>query len=241
MLWYMIKTWADGEEALVKEIRRTVPPYMYQDVFLIFNERNWRHQGQSVIHVEPLFRGCVFLTCQETEPLFRRLERIPAMSRLISAGHLSMFPLMEQDARFLEEISGKDHVVRASYVLRESEESSIYRVSGPLESMMDNIEKIRFSSRIAKIRKMLWGEDVVIPLGFIVNEDIRQKVWYGDMQVTAELPDHYTLLEISKDEDGKNCYRAGSRVAAIPHEGTELPNRGSGLPEERTGRMTVAV
>ena len=26
MLWYKLKTWYGGEEALVKEIRRTVPP-----------------------------------------------------------------------------------------------------------------------------------------------------------------------------------------------------------------------
>ena len=216
MLWYMIKTWAGGEEALVKEIRRTVPPYMYQEVFQIFNERNWRHQGQSVVHVEPLFRGCVFLTCRKTEPLFRQMERIPAMSRLISSGYLSMFPLMEQDARFLEAISGKDHIVRISCILRESEESDIYRVSGPLEHMLGDIEKIRFSSRIAKIRKNLWGEDLIIPLGFIVNEDVRQKVIYGDTQVSVEQPDHYTLLEIVKNEMGKNVYRAGGTVAVLP-------------------------
>lgn len=32
MLWYKLKTWYGGEEALVKEIRRTVPPYLYEDV-----------------------------------------------------------------------------------------------------------------------------------------------------------------------------------------------------------------
>ena len=124
MLWYLIKTWAGGEEKLVKEIRRTVPPYMYQDAFVIYNERIWRRQGQSIIRLEPLFKGCVFLTCQKTEPLFRRFDRIPAMSRQIATGYLSIFPLMEQDANFLESISGGDHVIRTSYMLREDEGSS---------------------------------------------------------------------------------------------------------------------
>ena len=208
MLWYLMKTWAGGEEALVKEIRRTVPPYLYNEAFVIYNERNWRHQGRSVIQTEPLFKGCAFLTCEETEPLFGRLNRIPAMARLISTGYLSMFPLMEQDARFLEAISGNDHMVRTSYVLRESGTSNTYRVSGALEHLLGGIDKIRFSSRIAKTHKKLWGENMVIPLGFIVNEDIEQKVRYGETEVSLEMPEHYTLLEIDKDEQGKNRYRA---------------------------------
>lgn len=215
MLWYLMKTWEGGEEALLKEIRRTVPPTMYNEAFVIYNERNWRHQGRSVIHAEPLFKGRVFLTCQETEPLFRRLERIPSMSRLTATGNLSMFPLRKKDAEFLEAISGEDHIVRVSYVLRESEGSQIYRISGALEQLTDGIEKIRFSSRIAKTHKVLWGEDTVIPLGFLVSEDLENNVRYGDREVSVERPDRYTLLEIDKDETGRNRYRAGSQVTVI--------------------------
>ena len=143
MLWYKLKTWHGGEETLVKEIRRSVPPYLYNDVFVIYNERNLRRQQQNRIEPEPLFPGCVFLTCQETDSLFRRLEKIPAIWRLISTGYLSMFPLQEQDAQFLETISGKDHMVHVSYVIRESGDEDIYRIYGPLEYILDGIEKIR--------------------------------------------------------------------------------------------------
>ena len=218
MLWYMMKTWAGGEEALVKEIRRTVPPYLYQEVFVIYNERIWRHQGRSSIQTEPLFRGCVFLTCRETEPLFRRLDKIPAMSRLIATGYLSMFPLMEKDARFLEAISGEDHMIRTSYVLREREGGATYRVSGPLEYLLGNIEKIKFRSRTVKTHKTLWGEDVVIPLGIITNEDLQQKMSFDGLDVSAEQPDHYMTLEVEKDAEGRNRYMAGGRKVYLPKE-----------------------
>ena len=218
MLWYKMKTWYGGEEALVKEIRRTVPPYLYKDVFVIYNERNLRRQQRSVIELEPLFKGCVFLTCEDTESLLRRLDRIPAIARLIATGYLSMFPLMEKDARFLEAISGEDHVVHLSYVLRESAGSAYCRVYGPLEYLLDGIEKIRFSSRFAKTRKDLWGEDTVIPLGLLLDVDVGMKALYNGIEAVTEPPaaDHYTVLEVRKDETGKNTYRVCETVTMIP-------------------------
>ena len=47
MQWYLLKTWTGREEELVKEIRRTVPSYMYEDVFVIYTERIWRRQGPA--------------------------------------------------------------------------------------------------------------------------------------------------------------------------------------------------
>ena len=228
MLWYKLKTWYGGEEALVKEIRRTVPPYLYQDVFVIYNERDVRRQERVLIEQKPLFRGCVFLTCEGTEPLFRRLEKIPAISRLIATGYLTMFPLMEKDAEFLEAISGEDHVVRASYILRESAESAYYRVYGPLEYLLDGIEKIRFSSRFAKTHKKLWGEDTVIPLGILLDVDVNAQTFYnGGETVTAPpMADHYTVLEVKKDETGKNIYRVCESVTMLPW------GDGAGKPEQ---------
>lgn len=218
MLWYKLRTWYGGEEALVKEFRRTVPPYLYDDAFVIYNERNLRRQQRSIIEPELLFRGCAFITCRETESLFRRLEKIPAISRLLATGYLSMFPLMEQDARFLEAISGPDHIVRASHLLRESENGGIYRVYGPLEYLADGIEKIRFSSRFAKTHHTLWGEDTMIPLGILLNADMDGEILYKGLEPISRPPaaNHYTLLEIGKDETGRNTYRVCRTVTLLP-------------------------
>ena len=241
MLWYKLKTWYGGEEALVKEIRRTVPPYLYHDVFVIYNERDVRRQERVLIEKKPLFRGCVFITCEGTESLFRRLEKIPAINRLIATGYLSMFPLMEQDAEFLEAISGKDHVVRASYILRESEESVYYRVYGPLEYLLDGIEKIRFSSRCAKTHKMLWGEDTVIPLGILLDVDVNAKTFYEGVETVTAPPraDHCTILEVKKDETGKNTYRVCETVTLIPRG--EKVGKPELREEQKIQKIDVAI
>ena len=119
VLWYLLKTWVGKEEELVREIRRTVPPQMYQECFVIYQERIWRKQQRSIVHVEPLFPGCVFLTCLETEPFFRRMEQIPSIAMRISYGNLNIFPITEEDARFLERISGDSHLVKLSHVRKD--------------------------------------------------------------------------------------------------------------------------
>ena len=65
--WYLLKTWAGREEELVREVQKIVPPQMYEECFVIWQERIWRKQQKSIVHMEPLFPGCVFLTCRERE------------------------------------------------------------------------------------------------------------------------------------------------------------------------------
>ena len=65
--WYLLKTWTGREEELVREVQKIIPPQMYEECFVIWQERIWRKQQKSIVHMEPLFPGCVFLTCRERE------------------------------------------------------------------------------------------------------------------------------------------------------------------------------
>ena len=253
MQWYLLKTWAGREEELVKEIRRTVPAYLYENVFVIHTERIWRRQGRSIIHQEPLFRGCAFLTCRDSEPIWRRMERVPFLSKWMDLGYLTVYPLMEKDAAFLQEIAGDGHVMRLSYVLRErggmgSEALAVagggarYHISGPLEYCLADIETIEFRKRFVKLRKRLWGEDMVIAMGMILNEDLEQKLIYEGLEVTVELPQSWTELEVRKGADGKHAYIPGERSPLT--NGTLRPVDGEIRPEDRTrypadGMITV--
>ncbi len=254
MQWYLLKTWKGREEELVKEIHRTVPAYMYENVFVIYTERIWRRQGRSIVHAEPLFHGCAFLTCKEPGPLWRRLERVPFLAQWMAAGYLSVYPLMERDAEFLRRIAGDDHVMRLSYVLRERdvwpngasglfgmeglsenapsganlstasgqedmnktfhhEPGSIrYRVSGPLEYCLEDIDNIEFRKRFVKLHKRLWGEDLVIAMGIVLNEDVEQGIVYEGLKTDAEIPNAWTILEIGMDAAGKRRYSSGERI-----------------------------
>ena len=175
MDWYLLKTWTGREDEMVKEIRRTVPPGLYQDCFVITQERIWRKQQKSIVHVEPLFPGCVFLTCTGNGDSFlRRLEQVPAISRRMVCIVLVFFPVMKEDAEFLDRISGKDHVVRLSYV-EKNEQGQISRVSEPLKACQGQVERYQFKKRYAMVRHKLWGEEQSIVLGIMLKEDYEQR------------------------------------------------------------------
>ncbi len=277
MQWYLLKTWTGREEELVKEIRRTVPSYMYEDVFVIYTERIWRRQGRSIVHPEPLFHGCVFLTCRESEPIWRRMGQVPFLTQWMAMGYLTVYPLMEKDAEFLQKIAGDEHLMRLSYVLRERDGVSAskresgkvkdlaqsaandefmsinggrdlgdaddgaevgaagsgvrYRVSGPLEYCLENIDSIEFRKRFVKLHKRLWGEDMVIAMGIVLSEDMEQGLVYEGLEVDTEIPDGWTMLKIKKDADGKREYAAGERnypaEKICPTDGTIYPADGT--------------
>lgn len=187
MLWYLLKTWVGREEELAKEIRRTVPASMYGECFVIRQERIWRKQQRSIVHVEPLFPGCVFLTCKESGALFNRSGQIPLLEGLMACGNLTLFPMMEEDVDFLIKISGEDHIVRLSYVMKD-EQGKICKISDPLKACKGQIERYQFKKRYAMVRRRLWGEDQAIVLGIILKEDAERKLLYKDAEVSAEMP-----------------------------------------------------
>lgn len=188
MLWYLLKTWIGKEEELVNEISRTVPPSMYHECFVIYQERIWRKHQRSVVHVEPLFPGYVFLTCRGGISLFHDFEQIPGIAGLGSCGCLTILPMMKEDGEFLAKISGEDHIVRLSFVLK-NDQGQVRRISEPLGACRDYIEKYQFKKRYAMIRRRLWGEDRAIVLGIILKEDAEQKLLYENEEAFGEMSD----------------------------------------------------
>lgn len=175
MRWYLLKTWAGREEELVNEVRRSVSTSSYKECFVIYQERIWRKQQRNIVQMKVLFPGCVFLTCETSEFTLQKIERIPAIARLIASGSLTILRMMEEDAAFLEKISGKKHIVKLSYVLKD-ENGNICKLSEPLNIFFGQIERMQFKKRYAMVRHQLWGEDRQFVLGIMFKEDMNQMV-----------------------------------------------------------------
>lgn len=172
--WYLLKTWAGREEELAAEIRREFPDTLIKECFVIVQERIWVRQKRNIIHEEPLFPGCVFLTCSSLESATSRIGRIPAVARWRRSASLEILRMTEADGEFLAELSGKEHRVKLSCVLKD-EQGKICKLSGPLKLYREQIERIQFKKRYAMIRHRLWGEDRTLVLGIVLQEDIDQE------------------------------------------------------------------
>ena len=207
--WYLLRTWAGREEELVKKLQGILPPQMYKECFVIRQERIWRKQQRSILHMEPLFPGCVFLTCREREAgaegkdlpgnedaagnkaiaeneavtenrlFLPSLEKIPAAAQMMAGGVFTIFPMTGEDGQFLEKISGNEHVVRLSYVQKD-EEGNICKLSEPLKVFQGQVERFQLKKRYAMVRHRLWGEERTFVLGIVLNEDGGEKFRYNE-------------------------------------------------------------
>ena len=170
MRWYLIKTWAGREEALAEELKNVLPYGLYHECFTIYHERIWRKQQRSIVHTELLFPGCVFLTCEEGAEYLNIIKRNYLAAERDKYTNPAIFPLMQEDAKFLEAISGKDHLVRLSYVDKD-EQGRICRLSEPLKLCQGQIKRIQYKKRFAMVHHRLWGENLVMVLGIVLKED----------------------------------------------------------------------
>ena len=242
--WYLLKTWAGREEELVREVQKIVPPQMYEECFVIWQERIWRKQQKSIVHMEPLFPGCVFLTCREREAgtegkdlpgnedaagykaaagnkavtengLFLPfLEKIPAAAQMMAGGIFTIFPMTGEDGQFLEKISGNEHVVRLSYVQKD-EEGNICKLSEPLKVFQGQVERFQLKKRYAMVRHRLWGKERTFVLGIVLNEDGGEKFRYNGDE------------KFRYNEGEKLRYNGGERLSY--NVGQKLWYRGDGV------------
>lgn len=180
--WYLLKTWAGMEEELVKEIRRRIPSNVYQECFVIYQERVWRKQQRSIVHRELLFPGCVFLI---GEPANEREINYFVTEWFSWHSELHLLPMMRKDIQFLERISGKEHLVKLAYVQKD-EEGNIHALSEPLNGCRGQIERFQLKKRYAMVRCPLWGEEQVLVLGIMLKEDENRMFWADDVKIPVK-------------------------------------------------------
>ena len=106
-MWYVLQTMTGREEELVHYIEEIVPKELYTDCFVAYYERVWRKQQESVVHVERLFPGYVFIVSDTPKELYLCLKKVPAMSKMIADGNFDFLSIEEEEEAFFREYAEK--------------------------------------------------------------------------------------------------------------------------------------
>ena len=183
-MWYVIQTMTGQEEKLVRMIRKIVPRKIYSDCFVAYYERVWKKQQQSVIHIERLFPGYVFIITEEPEDLYFQLKNVLAMSKLISDGSYDFLPIEREEEEFLQDVMSEDHVIHLS-LIEKDEDGHICRVAGPIGKYKEHIVKFQYKKRYALTRIRLLGREKVVALGILLKEDVKGQALYGSMETMS--------------------------------------------------------
>lgn len=214
-MWYVIQTMTGHEEELVRMINRVLPQNVYEECFVAYFERIWRKQQQSLIHVERLFPGYVFVVSDDPNELYQCLKKVPAMSRLMSDGLFHFLPLEEGEEEFFKDMLDGDHIVRLSYVEKDSR-GHVYRLTGPAKKYMEQVVRWQYKKRYVLIRLKLLGKEKIVSLGIILNEDVRQEIAYGKVEAPLTVPDVYRIEIPGADKpDMSQLYEVGDSVVVV--------------------------
>ena len=129
-MWYVLQTLTGKEDELVRMIKKMVSPDLYTDCFIAYYERVWRKQQESIVHVERLFPGYVFIISENPDEIFLQLKKVPAMSKMIADGEFTFLPIEQEEETFLDNMLRADHIVRLSYVAMDGK-GRVYRRNFP--------------------------------------------------------------------------------------------------------------
>lgn len=211
-MWYVLQTMTGQEEELVHMIKEVVPSHVYADCFVAYYERVWRRQGQSIVHVERLFPGYVFIVSDDPNELYMELKRVPAMSKLVSAGKFEFLPIEKEEEAFFHALLTEERIVRLSYVETDGR-GNVFRISGPLKQFKEQVVRFQFKKRYAVIRFHMLGMEKTGTLGIILREDVRQEISYGKVEAPITVPEQY-IAEGAPAPRSKNKNESASDAAA---------------------------
>lgn len=211
MPWYVIQTYTGREEQLVRMIRRQVPDQCYGQCFVAYYEQLRDRKQENQIHILRLFPGYIFISCNDIILLFRHLKMIPVMSKIISTGAFVFTPLHKEEVEFLLHVIDTEHIVRLTYVATDGRDHVSY-LSGPLDNCRDRIQSYRFRDRYAKVKLKIAGEEKIVRMGIILNDDVRREMKYGKVEVPTSAPEEYKVSALKKPLTGLGV---GDQVAVL--------------------------
>ncbi len=194
MLWYVLQTRTGKEEKLAGLIQAVVPRHLYGECFVIYQEQLWRRRQENFVHVKRAFPGYVFITSKDPEALFFFLKQIPVRSKMMADDDFFFLAVEREESEFLKKIMDKDHVIGLSYLSTDGK-GNIRHVSGPLKACKSQIVRCRFGKRNVLVRLKLLGEEKLVLLGIVLNDDICQELRYGKVEAPILVPERYRIIE----------------------------------------------
>lgn len=211
MLWYAIQTYTGKEEKLAEMIRLLVPEECIGECFVPYFEQLHCWHQQNQVRVLRLFPGYLFLSTDDIGSLFQYLKRVPAMSKVLTAGAFEFTPMDDGEAQFLLQMMDANRIVRLTYVATDGRNRVSY-LSGPLEKCREHILDYQFRRRFAQVRLQIAGQEKTARVGIILNDDVRRETAYGKVEAPVRTPKEYEAPAPEKPSAG---LAPGDKVAVI--------------------------
>ncbi len=151
---------ADGLEAERRAAAQSVKP-LVEACIIPLKEREKKFHGSWHLVTERVYPGYLFLKTEDAEQLFFQLKQIPKLTKLLGDAELTFDSLTDEEAAFVENLGGAEHVVQLSPVAVDKD-GNVTVLGGELKKYEDRIKKIDLHKRIAVVRTTIGKTEIYL-------------------------------------------------------------------------------
>ena len=162
---------ADGLEAERQAAAQSVKP-LVEACIIPLKEREKKFHGSWHLVTERVYPGYLFLKTEDMEQLFFQLKYIPKLTKLLGDAELTFDSLTDEEAAFVENLGGAEHVVQLSPVVVDKD-GKVTVLGGELKKYEGRIKKIDLHKRIAVVRTTIGETEKEIYLGIVLEGKTR--------------------------------------------------------------------
>lgn len=163
-MWYVVQTCGGEEEKTADMIRKEVSSWCIEDCFIPKRERMKKFHGCWNKVEEILFHGYVFVISEQPEGLYRELQRIPKLTKILGRDKDYFVPLNEEERQFIWGIGDEKHKTGISKV-EIVEGKGVRVVDGPLKDYEGKMVKVNLHKKEAKIQVEFMKRSIELYMG----------------------------------------------------------------------------
>lgn len=170
-MWFVTQV-LTGKEEEVRKMCVQLGVCPEKDVFYFRSEQRKKIKGEMVTVLRALFPGYLFFetaTEEDAKGLKLRLRKVPAMTKLLSAGDI-IVPVYPEEENLLRILGGDNHVIDASTGIIEGDVVQVTK--GPLKGQEALIRHIDRHKRRAILEVHLFHRTVEMPVGLEIIKKI---------------------------------------------------------------------
>ncbi|MBR3515259.1 MAG: antiterminator LoaP [Lachnospiraceae bacterium] len=170
-MWFVTQVMT-GKEEEVRQLCLTRKVCSPADVFYFMSEQKKKVKGEMTRVLRPLFPGYLFFeisTMEDAAELKQQLRKVPAMTKLLSAGEdiVAVYP---EEENLLRILGGENHVIDASTGIIEGDQVKV--MQGPLRGQEALICHIDRHKRKAILQVHLFNRTIDMPVGLEIIKRI---------------------------------------------------------------------
>lgn len=168
--WYAVQVRSGQEEEIIKKCEILIHRDIYHECFIPRYKHMKKFRGKWHEIEDILFKGYIFIITDHVDELFIELKKIPDLTRLLGNDGENIYPIYKEEAKFLSQFGGKQHIVNMSIGYIEGD--IIHIDHGPLMGYEGHITKIDRHKRIAYVGLSLFGRQITVKIGLEIISKI---------------------------------------------------------------------